>query len=225
MGKRILVVDDDPDLQLVLEVNLMRAGYKVAVAATGQEALEQVEAFHPDLIVLDWMLPDISGPQIAKKLITDQSFSTPILMLTARDQQEDRINGLESGVDDYLVKPFNNKELLLRVAAILRRTTDSEEELESFGILQIDRAAHRVWVSEKEVILTALEFKLLHTFMQRKGRVQQRAVLLADVWGIEADVTTRTVDTHVKRLRKKLGAAGEYILTLRGVGYRFVDSA
>jgi two-component system phosphate regulon response regulator PhoB len=146
-------------------------------------------------------------------------------MCTAKGEEIDRVVGFEVGADDYIVKPFSIRELILRIRALLRRVNrvDGEPSLIRFGRLKIDRDAHRAWVDDGEIGLTALEFRLLHALMSRKGRVQTRDALLSDVWGIEADVTTRTVDTHVKRLREKLGDAGEYIETLRGVGYRFKD--
>jgi two-component system phosphate regulon response regulator PhoB len=171
------------------------------------------------------MLPDISGTDVCRRLrLSEKTRAVPVLMLTARTDEIDRVVGFEVGADDYVVKPFSTRELLLRVKAILRRMQPVEPTAEgerSFGRLRLDAAAHRVWVDGEEVTLTALEFRLLSTFLARKGRVQTRDMLLSDVWGIEADITTRTVDTHVKRLREKLGPAGVYVETIRGVGYRF----
>jgi len=180
------------------------------------------------------MLPDISGVEVCRQL-RDQpdTEELPILMLTARGEEIDRVVGFEAGADDYVVKPFSTRELVLRIRAVLRRfetepvddetSDDDEREVLTFGELRIDVTGHRAWIGDESLDLTALEFKLLTTFVRRKGRAQTRDVLLSDVWGITADVKTRTVDTHVKRLREKLGPAGEYIETVRGVGYRFRD--
>lgn len=224
MSGLILVVDDEQDLLSTLQYNLQREGYQTRTAATGAEAMTAacLEP-RPALILLDLMLPDISGNEVCRKLRADErTRDIPVVMLTAKGEEIDRVVGFEVGADDYVVKPFSVRELLLRVRAILKRAQPEQREEElTFGVLRVDRAGHRVWVDDEEVTLTALEFKLLVTFLERKGRVQSRDTLLADVWGIQADVTTRTVDTHVKRLREKLGVAGAYISTLRGVGYRF----
>ena len=227
MGKVILIVDDEQDLVATLEFNLQREGYQVVSAYNGTDALARASQDpRPDLIVLDLMLPDLMGTEVCRRLRADpKTRSTPIIMLTARGEEIDRVVGFEVGADDYVVKPFSVREVVLRVGAILRRTEPSEASPEevTFGVLRIDRGGHRVWVDGEEVQMTALEFRLLDTFVSRKGRVQSRDVLLSDVWGIEAVSTTRTVDTHVKRLREKLGVAGAYIETIRGVGYRFKD--
>jgi two-component system phosphate regulon response regulator PhoB len=223
----ILVIEDEPDLATTLEYNLQREGYQTRVALTGQAGLDGAAAEPvPDVIVLDLMLPDLSGTEVCRRLReSDRTREIPIVMCTAKGSEIDRVVGFEVGADDYVVKPYSVRELLLRIRALLRRShrNEAEPELIRFGRLRIDREAHRAWVDDKEVSLTALEFRLLHAFMSRKGRVQTRDALLSDVWGIDADVTTRTVDTHVKRLREKLGDAGMYIETLRGVGYRFRD--
>jgi two-component system phosphate regulon response regulator PhoB len=196
---------------------------------TGREALQLARMTpHPDLVLLDLMLPDLTGGDVCRQLKADaETRDIPVIMVTAKGEEIDRVVGFEVGADDYVVKPFSVRELLLRVRAVLRRTQTSHPLSETdelvFGRLRIDRAGHRCWVDGNEITPTALEFKLLITLLERRGRVQTRDVLLADVWGIEADVTTRTVDTHVKRLRQKLGPAGQYIETLRGVGYRFVS--
>ncbi|MDX2054932.1 MAG: response regulator transcription factor [Polyangiaceae bacterium] len=225
----ILVVEDEPDLREVLEYNLSQSGYEVRTAGTGNEALSLVQKAEPNLVLLDLMLPDISGTEVCKILKENQrTRGIPIMMLTARGEEIDRVVGFELGADDYVVKPFSVRELLLRVSAVLRRSTGPQAERDKdevqFGCLKIDREAHRVWVESLEVELTALEFKLLLTLFDRKNRVQTRTTLLDDVWGIQADITTRTVDTHVKRLREKLEAARIYVETVRGVGYRFVAS-
>lgn len=224
----ILVIEDEPDLASVLTYNLEQAGHQVSAAARGADGLRLAREQHPDLVLLDLMLPDISGTQICKALKEDASTRTiAVVMLTARGEEIDRVVGFELGADDYIVKPFSVRELLLRIQAILRRgKTDAPEPQAKirFGCLEIDRAAHRVWVDDKEIELTALEFRLLVTLYDRKNRVQTRSALLDDVWGIQADITTRTVDTHVKRLREKLERARDYIETVRGVGYRFRSS-
>jgi two-component system phosphate regulon response regulator PhoB len=224
---RLVVIEDEKDLQKVLEFNLRQAGHDVFMALRGREGLQLAREHRPDLVLLDLMLPDLAGTEVCKALKQDPSTrDTAVLMLTAKGEEVDRIVGFELGADDYVVKPFSVRELLLRIDAILRRSKGepSTEDLTDFGCLRIDRGAHRVWVEEHEIELTALEFKLLTNLFERKNRVQSRAALLDDVWGIAADITTRTVDTHVKRLRQKLGSAGDYIETVRGVGYRFADS-
>jgi len=224
---RVLVIEDERDLQKVLEFNLRQAGHEVLSTVRGREGLQLARDQKPELVLLDLMLPDLSGTAVCKALKQDpQSRDIAVVMLTAKGEEVDRIVGFELGADDYVVKPFSVRELLLRIDAILRRgkAEPSSEQPAEFGCLRIDRGAHRVWVKQGEVELTALEWKLLLNLFDRKNRVQSRASLLDDVWGIAADITTRTVDTHVKRLRQKLGAAGDYIETVRGVGYRFTDS-
>jgi two-component system phosphate regulon response regulator PhoB len=225
--KTVLLVEDEADLAATLEYNLQREGYRVRVAPDGRTALaELAQDPPPDAVLLDLMLPDVSGTEICKHLREqERTRDIPVIMLTAKGAEIDRVVGFELGADDYVVKPFSVRELLLRVRALLRRAErpSGEPNMVAFERLRLDREAHRVWVGEQEVNLTALEFRLLYAFISRRGRVQTRDALLSDVWGIEADVTTRTVDTHVKRLREKLGDAGSYIETLRGVGYRFRD--
>jgi two-component system, OmpR family, phosphate regulon response regulator PhoB len=221
---RILVVEDERDLQEVLAYNFRQAGHEVLQALRGEEGLRLARQHRPDLVCLDLMLPDLPGTEVCKTLKKDaQTKDIPVLMLTAKGEEIDRVVGFELGADDYVTKPFSVRELLLRIQAILRRTvaTPGTQALIEFGRLRVDQAAHRVWVDGDEVQLTALEFKLLVTLHERRDRVQSRETLLDDVWGIQADITTRTVDTHVKRLREKLGAAGDYVETVRGVGYRF----
>lgn len=226
----ILVVDDEQDLVNTLEYNLQREGYGTRTAGTGKEALRQAAIDPPpDLVLLDIMLPDVSGTEVCRVLRAgDRTRHVPVIMLTARSDEIDRVVGFEVGADDYVVKPFSVRELLLRVRAILRRAQSIETEVPEkallHGRIKVDPLAHRAWVDGEEVSLTALEFKLLATFLSRRGRVQTRDSLLSDVWGYQAFVTTRTVDTHVKRLRQKLGEAGEYIETVRGVGYRLRSS-
>ena len=224
---RILVIEDETDIQQVLDYNLREKGHKVYLASGGEEGLRLAREKKPDLVLLDLMLPDLPGTEVCKQLKNDAATKAmQIVMLTAKGEEVDRVVGFELGADDYVVKPFSVRELLLRVQAILRRSQGEQESATSFqfGRLRVDREAHRVWADDAELELTALEFKLLVTLYDRKNRVQTRAALLSDVWGIDADITTRTVDTHVKRLREKLGDAGAYIETVRGVGYRFTES-
>jgi len=222
---RIVVVEDEADIQAVLEYNLKREGHDVVLASTAKEGLRLARERRPDLVLLDLMLPDGSGTELCKTLRQDAAMrSVRVMMLTAKGEEIDRVLGFELGADDYVVKPFSVRELLLRVQAVLRRAaTEDGAESTQFGMLRVDRGAHRVWVDGQEVELTALEFKLLLTLHDRRNRVQTRDALLSDVWKIDADVTTRTVDTHVKRLREKLGPAGIYVQTVRGVGYRFAE--
>jgi two-component system phosphate regulon response regulator PhoB len=228
----VLVIEDEVDLATTVEYNLKAEGFQVRLAHTGRQGLASATSEPlPDVIVLDLMLPDLSGTEICRRLRDqERTRDIPVVMCTAKGEEIDRVVGFEVGADDYVVKPFSVRELILRIRALLRRVdstrgkTEGEPSMIRFGRLKIDRDAHRAWVDEGEIALTALEFRLLHAFMSRRGRVQTREALLSDVWGIEADVTTRTVDTHVKRLREKLGEAGMYIETLRGVGYRFKDA-
>ncbi len=224
---RVLVIEDEKDLQQVLEFNLRKSGYDVLASLCGQEGLRLAREQRPDLVLLDLMLPDIAGTEVCRLLRQDATTKEiPIMILTAKGEEIDRVVGFELGADDYIVKPFSVRELLLRIRAVLRRCDPDEEEDSGpdieFGLLRISRGAHKVWVEEKEAKLTALEFRLLVTLHARRNRVQTRDTLLDDVWGIDAEITTRTVDTHVKRLREKIGSAGAYIETVRGGGYRFV---
>ena len=225
MAPLILIVDDEADLVETVAYNVEREGFRTVRATNGAQALNLVNVEpRPDLVVLDLMLPDISGSDVCRRLKESPATrGIPVLMLTAKADPVDRVVGFELGADDYVTKPFSVRELILRIKAILRRTetpAGPSGRLE-FGILRIDLEGHRVWIGDEEVVLTALEFRLLTTLLDRKGRVQTREALLSHVWQMNGDVTTRTVDTHVRRLRKKLGAASDYIETLRGVGYRF----
>jgi two-component system phosphate regulon response regulator PhoB len=223
-GERVLVVDDEPDIVALVAYHLARAGYRVSTAATGDEALRAAREEHPQLIVLDLMLPGLSGFDVLEQLRADESTrDVAVLMLTARRDEPDRIRGLSLGADDYLAKPFSPQELVLRVGAILRRLAASPAQTSdtlSIGPIRIDRGAHRVSLEGEPVELTPTEFKLLLTLAERRGRVQGRSHLLETVWDAAPDIQTRTVDMHVQRLRAKLGAAGELIETVRGFGYR-----
>src|SRR6185503_17268880 len=225
---RILVIEDEADIQQVLDYNLREKGHKVFIAGTGEEGLKLAREKRPDLVLLDLMLPGMPGTEVCKTLKADPATkNAQVVMLTAKGEEIDRVVGFELGADDYVVKPFSVRELLLRIQAILRRGKGDTNEVEpsvEFGRLRIDRGAHRTWVDGVEIELTALEFNLLVTLYDRRNRVQTRTVLLDDVWGIQADITTRTVDTHVKRLREKLEGARDYVETVRGVGYRFVSA-
>ncbi len=229
MSRQVLIVEDEQDIADILDYNFRKEGFQTRVANSGQEGLDMArEEPIPDVVLLDLMLPDIPGTEVCRSLKADErTRDIPILMVTARTDEIDRIVGFELGADDYIAKPFSVREVVLRVRAVMRRrqgTVEEKAEVLSFGQLRVDPEAHRVWVVDTEVELTALEFRLLVTFMERPGRVQSRDTLLDDVWGYDKDVTTRTVDTHVKRLREKLGTAGTHIQTVRGVGYRFRDS-
>jgi two-component system phosphate regulon response regulator PhoB len=222
---RILVIEDEADLRQVLDYNLRQAGHDVVAAALGQDGLRLAREHRPDLVVLDLMLPDLAGTEVCKALKRDPATKDiTVLMLTAKGEEIDRVLGFELGAEDYVVKPFSVRELLLRIQALLARRNPGQTEHDAplvFGILRIDEAARRAWVEDREVELTPIEFKLLLTLCARRNRVQSRAALLDEVWGIDAELTTRTVDTHVKRLREKLGPARDYIQTVRSVGYRF----
>jgi two-component system phosphate regulon response regulator PhoB len=226
MRERILLVDDEADIVELLEYNLRQAGFSVVTAKDGSTALAEVRRQRPDLILLDLNLPDIAGTEICRRLRRDSNTSSiPIMMITARGEEIDRVVGFELGADDYIVKPFSPRELILRIGAVLRRSVTPpgpQRKLEhiEIGCLEIDVSQHRVLVEGEEIPLTALEFKLLYDFASRPGRVQTRDALLERVWGYGPGLETRTVDTHVKRLREKLGAARDYIETVRGVGYR-----
>ena len=222
-SERILVVDDEADIVALVAYHLAKSGYRVSTAATGSDALTLARQERPALVVLDQMLPGLSGFDVLEQLRGDEGTrGVAVLMLTARKEEQDRIRGLSLGADDYLTKPFSPQELVLRVGAILRRVraTPVTGDVLQIGVVQIDRAAHRVAVDGREVELTPTEFKLLLTLAERRGRVQARGHLLETVWEAAPDIQTRTVDMHIQRLRTKLGAAGDLIETVRGFGYR-----
>ncbi|HVE78115.1 MAG TPA: response regulator transcription factor [Gemmatimonadaceae bacterium] len=223
IGERILVVDDEPDIVALVAYHLAKVGYRVSTAAGGADALAMARQERPALVVLDLMLPGMSGYEVLEQLRTGATTAdVPVLMLTARREEQDRIRGLSAGADDYLTKPFSPQELVLRVAAILRRVgaAHAPGDVLRAGPIHIDRAAHVVTVDGAAVELTPTEYKLLLTLAERRGRVQARTHLLETVWEAAPDIQTRTVDMHVQRLRAKLGAAGELIETVRGFGYR-----
>jgi two-component system phosphate regulon response regulator PhoB len=228
---RVLVVEDEPDIAALIAYQLTREGFRVETIGNGTEALVAIDKEAPDLVVLDRMLPGLSGDEVIQRLRDDpETLSIPVLMLTAKREQEDRIEGLELGADDYLTKPFSPRELVLRVQAVLRRAqnagTASGGRVLRAGPLRMDLASHRVLLEGRELILTPTEFRLLESLMERRGRTQSRKQLLERVWSYESGISdriqTRTVDMHVRRLRSKLGRVGECIETVRGFGYRLV---
>jgi two-component system phosphate regulon response regulator PhoB len=225
MSQKILIIEDEPDIRKTLEYNISREGYHVVSASSLLEAKSQIESDSFSLILLDLMLPDGSGLDLCREIKSDkEKSSVPIIILTAKDDEVDKVVGFELGADDYVTKPFSVRELILRMKAVLKRgekKSDNVEVQRQFGQLSIDTESHEVFVDNNEITLTALEFKLLCQLVDRRGRVQSRDQLLSDVWGYSAEVTTRTVDTHIKRLREKLGNMGKYVQTIRGVGYKF----
>ena len=225
MSQKILIIEDEPDIRETLVYNLSREGYDILSASSLLEARSQIESNTSSLILLDLMLPDGSGLDLCREIKSDkEKSSVPIIILTAKDDEVDKVVGFELGADDYVTKPFSVRELILRMKAVLKRgekKSDNVEVQRQFGQLSIDTESHEVFVDNNEITLTALEFKLLCQLVDRRGRVQSRDQLLSDVWGYSAEVTTRTVDTHIKRLREKLGSMGKYVQTIRGVGYKF----
>ena len=222
---KIIVIEDEPDIRRNLEYNLSREGFSVSTAASISEANTLLTSTDYNLILLDLMLPDGSGLDLCKSIKSNSDTeSIPIIILTAKDDEVDKVVGFELGADDYVTKPFSVRELILRVKAVLKRGERKPDNMEiqrQFGQLKIDVDSHEVFVNDEQVSLTALEFKLLRQLVDRRGRVQSRDQLLTDVWGYSSDITTRTVDTHIKRLREKLGDMGKYVQTIRGVGYKF----
>lgn len=223
----ILVVEDEPDISALVAYQLAHAGFQVRTASTGREALRALDLEAPDLVVLDLMLPEVSGTEILRTMRSrKETRDIPVIVLTARVDEEDRLRGFELGADDYLAKPFSPKELVLRVKAVLRRSPPATAggkgaRMLRAGPLTIDVGANRVTVDEDEIELTPKEFQLLVCLIERRGRTQSRSALLEAVWDTTADIATRTVDMHVGRLRTKLGPAGDLIETVRGFGYRF----
>lgn len=224
MKAKILVVDDDPDLVELLAFNLKEAGYEVLAASEGREAIAKARDARPDLILLDLQLPDVDGLQVCKTLQLDPNTSAiPIIMLTAKTAESDRVLGLELGAEDYVTKPFSTREIILRIKGLIRRIQQAREQKEEIqcGPLRIDVARHEVTVNGHPVSLTPTEFELVKLLAEREGWVQSREQLLQNVWNYEKGVRTRTVDTHIRRLREKLGVAARLLNTVRGIGYRF----
>jgi len=224
--ERILIVEDDKNIAKLVKYNLDKAGFETSVAKNGEEALSLIDKEEIHLVILDIMLPGMDGFEVCREMKKDDRFKAiPIIMLTAKGEETDRVVGFELGADDYVVKPFSPRELVLRVKAILKRKRPSEEvqAIISVDKLKIDIPRHKVTVNQKEIKLTLMEFNLLLTLIQRRGRVQSREKLLDDVWNLDSEVTTRTIDTHIKQLRHKLGKMGKLIETVRGLGYRFTD--
>jgi len=225
----ILLCDDERDLLSVLDFNLRAAGFETVLATRGEEALLALRRRVPDLVLLDLMLPDIPGTEVCRRIKADaRTRHVPVVMLTAKGEEVDRVVGFELGADDYVTKPFSVRELVLRLQAVLRRAGGGrgvDLPRAQVGPIRVDVEAHRAFVDDAEMDLTPLEFRLLTTFMSRLGRVQSREQLLEDVWQMSPEVETRTVDTHVKRLREKLGAGRDLLETVRGIGYRLVDPA
>ena len=226
MSNKVLVIEDEPDIRKTLEYNLTREGFKVSGCGSIKEAKKLIEIPNFSIILLDLMLPDGSGLDLCREVKSNSlTKDIPIIILTAKDDEVDKVVGFELGADDYVTKPFSVRELILRVKAILKRNakplSTPLEINRNFGSLKMDIESHEVFIDDKEIILTALEFKLLNQLVERRGRVQTRDQLLSDVWGYSSDITTRTVDTHIKRLIEKLGSMGKYVQTIRGVGYKF----
>jgi two-component system phosphate regulon response regulator PhoB len=238
---RILVIDDEPDITHLLAYNLRARGHQVETLNDPTAAIGIAHATPPDLVILDIMMPHINGLQLCRMFRADPLLkNTPLILLTAKTGESDRVHGLETGSDDYICKPFSIKELVLRVEALLRRATppprqsgESDDGATATksqarhvaGRIILDTERHTVHIASKPIELTNIEFKLLHLLMHRRGRVQTRENLLINVWSYETEIDTRTVDTHIRRLREKLGSEADWIQTLRGVGYRFAESS
>ena len=224
MTSKVFIVEDEPDLRDTLTYNFENEGFTVKSFSNGESFLESLTKNKPNLVILDLMLPGVSGLDVCRELRSDDNFNDiAVVMLTAKSEEIDRIVGFELGADDYVTKPFSVRELILRVKVLLKKRLENSanEQILAFGPITMNLDAHDVVVNGENITLTALEFKLLKHLLNRKGRVQTRDQLLGDVWGYSSEVTTRTVDTHIKRLREKLGKPGDLIQTIRGVGYRF----
>ena len=220
---KVVIVEDERDLAELLAFNLQKEGWQTVIALDGKSGFDLITAALPDLVILDLMLPELSGIEVCKLLRRQEATAAiPVIMVTAKGEEIDRVVGFEVGADDYLVKPFSTRELLLRIKAILRRAAPAQPTVKvvRFGPLIIDAERHQVTVAGAEVVLTLTEFKLLAVLADRPGRIQSRERLLQDVWGYSSDADTRTVDTHITRLRSKLGEAGDMIRTVRGYGYK-----
>ena len=225
--KKILVIDDEPDVTDLVAYHLRAKGYQVQTVTNASSSIGVARTLLPDLVILDIMMPDLNGTQICRILRADPKLkNVPIVFLTAKAEESDRVSGFEVGCDDYICKPFSIKELMLRVQSILRRKTDGipeETRRLQVGRIVVDVERHEATVNDRPVELTATEFKLLRLLMERRGRVQTREHLLINVWNYETEIETRTVDTHVRRLREKLGSEADRIETIRGVGYRMSE--
>ena len=223
----VLVIEDEKDLAELIAFHLEKEGFRPLIASDGAAGLNEARSAKPDLILLDLMLPGMMGTEICRLLKgAEQTAGIPVIMLTAKGEEIDRVVGFEMGADDYVVKPFSTRELMLRVRAVLRRSAEPAAKgcTVSIGALTIDTERHQVMVSGDEVLLTSTEYKLLMNLAERLGRVQSRELLLQNVWGYNYFGDTRTVDTHLTRLRTKLGVAGEMIKTVRGFGYKMEES-
>ena len=229
LSKHILVVEDEPDTAELLEFHLENAGYKVTIAEDGYEALKKIHKLRPDLLILDLMIPEIDGFEVCRLIRKDPANeSLPVMMCTAKSDETSKIQGLDFGADDYVTKPFSPREVVLRVKNLLKRSDSvnrTDIERLSIGKITIDKNSYEVSVEGELLELTATEYKLLILLIERKGRVQSRDILLRDVWGYESNIDTRTVDTHVQRLRTKLNGASDNIVTVRGFGYKFLQDA
>jgi DNA-binding response OmpR family regulator len=224
--ERVLIVDDDPDIQRLVSYNLSRAGFQITTASTGRTALEAVQEQPPDLIILDLMLPDVDGMEVCRTLRQrENSRRIPIIMLTARGEEIDRVVGFELGADDYVMKPFSPRELVLRVKSIFRRVREERSDMLRAGNIQLYPERRQAFAGNQQITLTAKEFDLLQELMRARGNVLTREMLMDKVWGYHGDATSRTLDTHVRRLREKLGGDGLQVETVRGVGYRLKNHA
>jgi two-component system, OmpR family, phosphate regulon response regulator PhoB len=224
--ERVLIVDDDPDIQRLVSYNLSQAGFQVTTAISGRLALDSVQKHPPDLIILDVMLPDIDGLEVCRYLRQrDNSRRIPVIMLTARTEEIDRVVGFEVGADDYVMKPFSPRELVLRVKSIFRRISEDRSDVLRIGRIRLFPQRRQVVAGSRSVTLTAKEFDLLQELMRARGNVLTREMLMDKVWGYHGDAASRTLDTHVRRLREKLGDDGAHVETVRGVGYRMGDRA
>jgi two-component system phosphate regulon response regulator PhoB len=226
-GKRILIVDDEPDVTELVAYKLRREGCDVLALSNPLQVVGTAREFRPDLIILDIMMPDLDGLKVCRMIRADRELaSVPVIFLTAKGEVENRIEGLEQGGDDYIAKPFDSKELILRINSVLKRSEGTASQTSArlqAGSVQLDEESHRVTVGGREVELTTTEFKLLKLLLQRKGRVLTRENLLVNVWNYDTDTETRTIDTHIRRLRDKLSSEADLIETVRGVGYRIGD--
>ena len=222
--ERVLIVDDDPDILRLVSYNLKQAGFEAITADTGRKALETIQRRPPDLVILDLMLPDVDGMEVCRTLRGHESSRLiPIIMLTARGEEIDRVVGFELGADDYVMKPFSPRELALRGKSILRRTHADRTEMLRLGKIQLYPERRQCFVGKDQIALTVKEFDLLYELMHARGNVLTRENLMDQVWGYHGEATSRTLDTHVRRLREKLGSEGVYVETVRGVGFRMAS--